>query len=100
MLIGAASGTQVIDTFGINREEAHGSAVFGRHVGDGGAIYDRQCGSSTAEELHKLSDHFGLAQHLGDGESEIGGSDAFFKRASKVHAHDVGSQEIHRLAEH
>ena len=38
----AAGVLQVADGFGINREEATGGAVFGGHVGDGGAVGERQ----------------------------------------------------------
>ena len=37
---------------------------------------------------------------MGDGQRHIGGGDALTDRAGQVHAHDIGGQEIHRLAQH
>ena len=61
----------------IDGEEADGRAVLGGHVGDGGAIGQRQRGDSSAVELDELADDALLAQHLGDGEDEVGGGAAF-----------------------
>ena len=43
----------------VDREEAAGRAIFRRHVGDGGAVLERQIGEADAEELHELADHAG-----------------------------------------
>ena len=48
----------------------------GRHVGDGGAVRERQALEAVAEELDELVDHALLAQHLGHGEHEVGGGGA------------------------
>ena len=56
----------------VDGEEAAGRAIFRRHVGDGGAVLERQIGEAGAEELDELADHAARAQHLGDGEHEIG----------------------------
>ena len=61
----------------VDREEAAGGAVFGRHVADRGAVGERHVGEARAEELDELADHALLAQHLGDGEHEVGRGDAF-----------------------
>ncbi len=49
----------------------------GRHVADGGAVGQRHVGEAGAEELDELADDALLAQHLRDGEHEVGGGDAF-----------------------
>src|SRR5205085_5496700 len=61
MLIGAASGSQIIDRLSVNREEAHGGAVFGGHVGNGGAVHDRQGGRAGPKELDELPNDFRLS---------------------------------------
>ncbi len=81
-------------------EEAHRRAVFRGHVGDGGAVHDRQRRGAGTEELDELADDLGLAQQLRDGEREVGGGDAFAEGAGEVDAHDIRREEIHRLAEH
>ena len=53
-----------------------------------------------AEELDELADDLLLAQHLGDGQHEVGGGHAFAQPAGELDADDVGRQEVHRLAEH
>ena len=100
LLLSTARGAEVVDAFVIDGEEAHGRAVFGGHVGDGGAVHQRQRGGARAEELHEFADDLGLAEHLRDGQRHIGGGDALTDRAGQMHAHDIGGQEIHRLAQH
>ena len=53
-----------------------------------------------AKEFDKFPDHFGLAQHLRDGQREVGRGDTFLQRAGQMHAHDIRRQEINRLPEH
>ena len=54
--LGAAAGeAQVGQRFGIHREEAHRGAVFGSHVGDGGAVGKREARKPGAVELDELS---------------------------------------------
>ena len=53
-----------------------GAAEFRRHVADRGAVGERQIREAVAEELDELVDHALLAQHLGDGEHQIGGGGA------------------------
>ena len=98
--VGAAGALEVGDGLVVHREEAHGGAVLGRHVGDGGAVGDRQRRAAFAVELDELADDLGLAQHLGDGEHQVGGGARRVQLALQVHADHVRRQEIHRLAEH
>ena len=43
---------------------------------------------------------FVLAQHLGDGEHQVGRGHAFAQAARELDADDVGREEVDRLAEH
>ncbi len=96
----AARGLQIIDGRGIDREEAAGRAVFGRHVADRRLVRDRQEIEAGAEELDELANHAELAQHLGDGEHEVGRRHAFLELALELEAHDLRQQHRQRLAEH
>ena len=84
----------------VDREEAAGRAIFRRHVGDGGAVLERQIGEADAEELHELADHAGTPQHLGDGQHEVGRGDAVLQLAGQAEADHFGDQHGDRLAEH
>ena len=44
--LGAAGAAEVVDRFVVDREEAHGGAVFGGHVGDGGAVGQAESASA------------------------------------------------------
>ena len=100
MLLAAARGAQIIHTFFVNRKEAHRRAVFGRHVRNRRPVHDRQRRRARSKKFHKLSDDFRLAQHLRDGQREVGRRDAFGQRAGQVHADDVRREKINRLAQH
>ena len=54
----------------------------------------------VAEELDELADHALLAQHLGDGEHQVGGGGAFRQGAGQLEADDLGDQHRDRLAQH
>ncbi len=99
-LLRAAGQAQVAEGNGVDREEAAGGAVFRGHVGDGGAIRQRQVGQAVAIELDEFADHAFAAQHLGDGEHQVGGGDAFLEFAGQFEADHLGNQHRHRLAEH
>nr|GFD52665.1 hypothetical protein [Tanacetum cinerariifolium] len=77
-----------------------GGAIFGRHVGDGRTIGERHRGEARAEELDEAADHALGAEHLGDGEHQIGRGDALGKRAGELEADHLGDQHADRLAEH
>ena len=51
-------------------------------------------------ELDKLADDFGLAQHFGDGQDQVGGGHAPAQLALQVDADHIGGQEIDWLSEH
>ena len=100
VLVAAARAAQVGDGLLVNREEAHRRAVFGRHVGDGRAIHDRERLRAGAVELHKFSDDLCLAEHLRDVQHHVRRGDALGHCAGEVHADDFRRQKIDRLPEH
>ncbi len=53
-----------------------------------------------AEELDELVHHALLAQHLRDGEHQVGGGDAFLQFAEELEADHIRQEHVHRLAEH
>ena len=60
---------QVVETATVHGEEADRGAVLGAHVGDGGAVGDRQLGHARAEKLDKLARHAHLSQVLAAAET-------------------------------
>ena len=100
LLLGAASGGEVVDGFGIDGEEPHRGAVFGCHVRYGRTVGEGECDSAFAVEFNKFPNHLGGPEELGDMEGKVGRGDAFTQAASEVHADNFRSQEIHGLAEH
>src|SRR3546814_3283581 len=53
-----------------------------------------------AVKFDETADDALLAQHLRDGEHEIGRGDALAQRSGELEADDLGDQYRHRLAEH
>ena len=99
--VGLAAGHgEIVQRLGVDREEAAGGAVFGAHIGDGGAVGERQVVEAGSEELDELADNALLAQHLGDGQHQIGRGDAFLQRAGQLEADHLRQQHRLRLAEH
>ena len=96
----APGAAEVFDRLLVHGEEAHGRAVFGRHVADGRAVGQAEAGRAGAEELHELAHHLLATQHLGDGQHEVGGGHAFAQAALELHADHIGGEEVNRLAEH
>ncbi len=84
----------------VDREEAAGRTVFRRHVADGGAVRDREVGEARAKIFHELAYHAAFAQHLRDGEHEVGRGHALLELAGQPHADDLGEQHRIGLAEH
>ena len=57
-------------------------------------------GDAGAVELDELADDAVLAQHLGDGEHQVGGGGALGQLAGQLEADDARDQHRDRLAEH
>ncbi len=91
---------QIAHGFRIDREEAAGRTIFRRHIGDGGAVLQRHVVEAGPVEFDEFADHALLAQHLRDGEHQIGGGDAFAQFACQLEADDFGNQHGDRLAQH
>ena len=71
--LGRAPGElQVAERLGVDREDRAGRAELRGHVADRGPVGERQVGQPGAVELDELADHAVLAQHLGDGQHEVG----------------------------
>ena len=89
-----------VEGLAVDGEVAAGRAIFRCHVADGGAVGEAQVVEAGAEELDELAHHALLAQHLGDGQHQIGGGDAFLQLAGELEADDFGQQHGEGLAEH
>ena len=100
MVVGTAGGPEVVHRLLVDREKTHRRAVLRRHVGDRGAVGQRQLPCAVAVKLNKLPDHLGLAQHLGNGQRKVGRGDALAQCAVKPHADHVRRQEVDRLTQH
>jgi hypothetical protein len=100
-LLGIAPGEgQVVERLLVDGEEAHGRAVLGRHVGDGGAVGQRQRRDARAVVLDELADDALLAQHLRRGEDDVGRGRALAQGAVQLEADHLRDEHRHRLAEH
>ena len=96
----AARLAEVVERLVVDREEAHRGAVFRGHVGDCGAVGERQGLGAFAVELDELADDLRLAEDFREAEGEVGRRDAFAEAAGEVDADDFRSLEVDRLAEH
>ncbi|CEL30442.1 hypothetical protein SRM1_03801 [Pseudomonas fluorescens] len=92
--------TQVLQRYVIDREEAACRTVFRGHVGDGRTVSQRQVGEAITIKLDKFADHAFLAQHLRNGQHQVGGGDAFLEFAGEFEANHFRNQHRHRLPEH
>ena len=100
LLLGAAREFEVADRLLVDREDAHGRPVLGRHVADGGPIGDGQGGDPRAVELHELPDHALLPEHFGHGEHQVGRGRALGELPGEPEPDDLRDQHRHRLAQH
>ena len=100
LLLAAAREFEIAQRLFIDREDATGAAVFGRHVGDGGAIGKRQVGKPVTKVFDELLHDAFLAQHLGDGEHEIGRRRTGLQLPRELEADDLRDEHGDRLAEH
>ena len=89
MIFGAACGAKVVDCLSVDREKPHCRTILGGHVGDGGTIGQRQLLRSLSVKLDELPDHLGLAQHLRDGQRQIGCGDTLAQRALEPNTYDI-----------
>ena len=73
---------------------------FGRHVGDGGPVGERQRVEAGPVEFHELADHAPGAQHFDHAQHEVGGGGALRHAAGELEAHHFRDQHGDRLAQH
>ncbi len=100
-LVFAASGeAEIGERLRVDGEEAHRRAVFGRHVGDRGAVGKREARKPRAVELDEFSDDAFLAQHLRDRQDEVRGRGAPGQAAMELKADHRRNQHRKRLAQH
>ena len=97
---GAAGIAQIADGVVVDRKEAAGGAIFRRHVAERGPVRDGQIGHAGTEIFDELADHAALAQHLRNGQDEIGRGNAFLELAVETHADHFRQQHRIRLTEH
>jgi hypothetical protein len=96
----AAGQAQIVQRLVVNAEEAAGRAIFGRHVGQRGAVGQRQVGKAGAVIFDEAAHHAMLAQHVGGGQHEVGGGDAFLQLAGELEADHFGDQHRDGLTQH
>ena len=99
-LVRPAGQAQVLERRVVDREEAAGRAVLGRHVPDRRAVGERERGEPGAEVLDELPDDAGLAEDLGHGQDEVGRGRALGQRAGQAEADHLRDEHRERLAEH
>ena len=78
-MILATGELEIIDGALVDREEAAGRAIFRRHVADRGAVGERKVVEAGTVEFDEAADDALLAKHLGDGQDQVGGSDALLE---------------------
>ena len=100
LFLAATGQAQIVDRLAIDRKDAAGGPVFRCHVGDGGAIGQRQVLQAIAVELDELSDHAQRTQHLGHGQHQIGGGGALGQSAGQLEADHLRDQHRRGLSQH
>ncbi len=99
-LFGSPGESQVTQAFLVDREDSARRTVLRRHVGDGGAVGQRQILQSWTEVLDEFPHHPMFAQHLGDGEHQIGRGCTLAQPSSQFHSHDQWYEHRDRLTQH
>ena len=95
-----AGQAQVVGGLGVDREHGDGRAVLRAHVADRRPVGQRHGRDAGSVELDELPDHLVLAQHLGDGQHQVGRRGALGHRAAELEADDARDEHRHGLAEH
>ncbi len=99
-IVAAIGELQIGERLRIHREEAHCGPVFRRHVGDGRAVGKAQRAQTLAVKFNELAHYALLAQHLRNGEDQVGRRAAFVQFAVQLEANHRRQQHGNGLAEH
>ena len=99
LVIASASEAQIAQGEIVDREEAAGRAVLGRHVPDRRAVGERQSVEAVPEVLDELADDTCLPQDLGDGQDEVGRGRALGQVPGQLEADDLRDEHRERLPE-
>ena len=91
---------QIINGLLVDIKQRRRRAKLGCHVGDGGAVAQRQGGCTFAVELQIRADDFLLAQVFGQRQHHVGGSDAGLGLAGQLDADDVGQAHPRGTPQH
>ena len=91
---------QIIQRFRINGEEPYRCTIFRRHVRYGCAVRKTETRKSGAVEFYELADDTFRAQHLSNGEHDVGCRCAFRNFAVQLESDNQRYQHRERLAEH
>ncbi len=97
-LLRPAGHAQVAERLVVHGEHGGGRAVFRGHIGDGGAVRQRESREAGAIELHELVHHAPRAQHLCDGKHEVGRGRSLGQRAGELEPYHPGSEQVQWLA--
>ncbi len=100
LLLFTAGQAQVVDGLLVDGEHRRSGAVFRGHVGNGGAVAQGQGTCTLTMELQVSTDHFLLAQELGQGQDQVSGGDVRGQFASQLDADDFRQTHPGGAAEH
>ena len=95
-----AGQAQVVQRLVVDEEHGGRSAIFWGHVGDGGAVAERERSRAFALELQIRTDHLFLAQEFGEREHYVGRRNARRWPARELHAHDIRQAHPRGAAQH
>jgi hypothetical protein len=100
LLARAPGELEVVERLGVDWKDRAGGPELGRHVSDRRAVGERQAREAGAVKLDEHAHHPPLAQHLRDGQHEVGRGRALRELAAQLEAEHLRDQHRHRLAEH
>ena len=99
-LLAVATGhLQVAQRLLVHREKRRGRPVLGAHVAEGRAVGHGEARQAVAAELDELVDDAVLAQHLCEGQHEVGRGGAGAQGADETDADHDGRGEVGGLAQ-
>merc|ERR1719469_225698 len=100
MVLISAGQSHAVNRVGINGEVSHGRTVLGGHVSDSRAIGEGEVLSAGSMELHELANDSTFAEHLDNGQSQIGSRYVLGHLTGQVESDNLGKHHGNGLAEH